>query len=90
MEVRIEHELGTEEALRRLVVAAVEHDISLEQDPGGKSGRVEKSAGFMGSVCGEYTLAEDHLLVRVTKAPSMIPEEMVRRMILEGLGGTFA
>ena len=90
MELRIEHELGTEEALRRLLKAASEHDISIDQDPDGVSGRLEKSAGFLGSVRAEYTLAGDHLLIRVTEAPKMIPAEMVRKMIVDGLGGTFA
>ena len=39
---------------------------------------------------GEYALAEGHLQIHVSKAPAMIPEETVRRMIVEGLGGKFA
>lgn len=90
MEVRIDHGLGVEEALRRLLKAALEHDIRIDQNQGGASGRLEKSAGFLGSVVGEYTLADDHLLILVSKAPAMIPEETVRRMIVDGLGSTFA
>ena len=90
MEVRIDHELNPEEALRRLLEAASEHDIRIEQDPDGVTGKLEKSAGFLGSVRGEYTLAEGHLLILVSKAPAMIPEETVRRMIVEGLGSKFA
>lgn len=89
MEVRIDHDLGAEEALLRLLKAAAEHDIRIDQDPEGVSGRLEKSAGFLGSVVGQYTLAEDHLLILVSKAPAMIPEETVRRMIVDGLGSTF-
>ena len=90
MDVRIDHELGQEEALRRLLKAASEHDIRIDQNSDGISGKLEKSAGFLGSVSGEYTLAEDHVQIHVSRAPSMIPEETVRRMIVEGLGSTFA
>ena len=90
MELRIDHVLGLEEATRRLLATAAEHDIRLEQNSDGVSGRLEKSAGFLGSVSAEYVLAADHLLINVTSAPSMIPEETVRRMIMDELSGTFA
>ena len=90
MEVRIDHVLGLEEATRRLLATAAEHDIRLEQNSDGVSGRLEKSAGFLGSVSAEYVLSADHVSITVLDAPSMIPEETVRRLIVDELAGTFA
>ena len=90
MEIRIDHVLGAEEATRRLVAAAATHDIRIEQNSDGVSGRLEKSAGFLGSVRAEYVLADDHVTITVLESPSVIPPETVRRMIADELTGTFS
>lgn len=90
MEVRIEHVLGVEEAVRRLLATATAHDIRIEQNSDGVSGRLEKSAGFLGSVRAEYVLSADHVSITVLEAPAVIPAETVRRMIADELTGMFA
>ena len=90
MKLRVAHVLGSEEALRRLLATASEHDIRIEQNSDQYSGRLQKSAGFLGSVKGEFIVGADHITVTVIDSPAMIPDETVRRMIVDELAGTFA
>ena len=55
-----------------------------------KSGTLEKSVGFLGSVRGRYRVAEDAILIAVTEAPPFVPDETLRRLLQDELGRELA
>jgi hypothetical protein len=86
MEVRVAHELGQSEAVRRLREAARELDAQIEDGGDGSetSGLLVKSTP-LGSVQARWEVHPDEVRVQVEKKPAFLPASTIQRMLEEGL-----
>ena len=85
----IPHELGRDEALRRLQDAALKHEVRLVPEGDGFAGSVERSAGFLGTIRGRYEVGEREVVLTVTEKPAFRPQDTLRRMLEEELVPAF-
>jgi hypothetical protein len=88
-EVRIEHRLAPAEVERRVAALAARQGVVHAPEPGGGRGTLAKDTPF-GRVEARYRVEPGALICVVTTRPPFLPEEMVRRALLERLASELA
>lgn len=84
MNIRIEHSWSTEDLAQRLEALASEHGVQVDTSEGGASGELAHTTP-LGEVRAGYRITTGVLEVEVTKKPTFLPADMVRRKIEESL-----
>ncbi len=88
-ELVVHHQLTLAEALARFESLATKHDIALEPQAQGCTGRATKSLGFLGQASARYEFAGQTLRLCVEQSPPLLGEQTLRGMLERELATVF-
>lgn len=79
------HDLGADEARRRLLEKAAEHGVEVTFDAGSDEAGEVRAASPLGAVVARFRIADTAIDVDVVKKPMMVSGAMVRAALKDGL-----
>lgn len=90
IELRVTHALDEQAVRSRLETLARHHGVQIAQPIGAQPGSLEKDLGILGRVRAEFDLRPGEIVLRVDRAPALLGEANLRRLLERELQSALA